>query len=96
MYIPQYEGLEFESILKFLKDYEEVFQYLPMHKEILKLPKQFLVNLSYSLLGDQFANWVKDRINQRNQKLAVERNLMIDMDPEIARAFQNSTSISSK
>jgi hypothetical protein len=39
---------------------------------------------------------VKDRINQRNQKLAVERNLMIDMDPEIARAFQNSTSISSK
>jgi DNA/RNA endonuclease G (NUC1) len=54
------------------------------------------VNLAYSILGEQFANWVKERINERNSKLTIERNLNIEMDPEIARAFMLSTSVSCK
>ena len=36
---PQYEGLEIESILKFLADFEECFKFLPIDKEIKRLPK---------------------------------------------------------
>ena len=96
LYIPQYEGLEIEQILKFIADYEECFKFLPFEKEIKRLPKQFIVNLAYSILGEQFANWVKERINERNSKLTIERNLNIEMDPEIARAFMLSTSVSCK
>ena len=44
--------------------------YLPeKDKEILKLPKQFLVNVIYTIVGDGFADWIKDRIVARNEKI---------------------------
>ena len=87
LYIPQYEGLEIESIMKFLADFEEIYKFLPVDKEIKRLPKQFIVNVAYSTLGQQFSKWVKERINERNSKLTIEKNLNIEMDPDIARAF---------
>ena len=35
-------------------------------------------------------------ILERNQKVAVEKNIMVDVDPQIAKIFQQSTSISRK
>ena len=87
LYIPQYEGLEIESIMKFLADFEEIYKFLPIDKEIKRLPKQFIVNIAYSIIGQQFSKWVKERINERNSKLTIEKNLNIEMDPDIARAF---------
>jgi len=42
---------------------------LPCEKEIVKLPKQFLINVIYTIVGDDFATWVKNRINERNAKV---------------------------
>ena len=47
-------------------------------------------------MGDEFRDWVAGKIRERNDKLAEKHDLMIDMDPAIARAFQNSSMISSK
>ena len=47
-------------------------------------------------MGDEFREWVAGKIRERNDKLAEKHDLMIDMDPAIARAFQNSSMISSK
>ena len=58
------------------------------------MPKQFIVNVLYTSLGDTFSNWVKDRIVERNEKVVKEKNLMIDMDPAVANAFANSTAVS--
>ena len=60
---------------------------LPIEKEIEKLPKQWLINVIYTIVGDQFAQWVKDRIEERNQRMLQDRGLVIEMDQDVQRAF---------
>ena len=62
----------------------------------MKLPKQFIVNVIYTVIGDSFADWVKERVVARNIKIVKVQNLAIDMDPEVYAAFTNSTAVSSK
>ena len=50
----------------------------------------------YSLIQDDFSNWVRKHIDIRNKKVTVANNLLIDMDPDIAAAFGASTAVSSK
>jgi len=60
---------------------------LPCEKEIVKLPKQFLINVIYTIVGEDFSNWVKAKINERNAKITTEKNMIINVDPAIALAF---------
>jgi len=39
---------------------------------------------------------VKQQIENRNRKVAVEKNLLIEMDPEVAEIYAASTAVSSK
>ena len=71
-------------------------QYLPDEKDIHRLPRQWLVNLVYTLVGDSFGSWVTQHIKTRNDKLAEKQDLLIDLDPAIAAAFGSSLNISSK
>ena len=95
--IPQYEGLA-------MKDMDEqvfqlhpiIFDYLPDQVEIHKTPKQWICNVSASVLGDVFVNWVKDQIEARNAKVTKQKDLLIAMDPDVAAAFQQSTAVSCK
>ena len=50
----------------------------------------------YSIVGDDFRKWVSKSVKVRNDEVADRRDLMIELDPEIAAAFGNSTNISSK
>ena len=52
--------------------------------------------MTYTLAGEPFSAWVKEEIANRNEELAKKQNLLIDMDPEIAKAFHNSVNISSR
>ena len=53
-------------------------------------------NVVYTLAKDEFTNWVQERINERNEKLKADKDMVIDMDPEIARIFHASTAVSGK
>ena len=46
-----------------------VFRYLPIEKEIHKLPRSYLANVIYTVKGVHFENWVNDRVKQRNDKI---------------------------
>ena len=70
--------------------------YLPDPQDRLRLPRQWVINLFNSVIGKPFARFVNDIIQKRNETLADKNNLMIEMDPEIAHIFSQSTSISSK
>ena len=96
MFCPQYDGLSLADILNQAKQYPITFEYLPEEAELKRLPRQWVINLVYTLVEDLFAAWVNERVEQRNRKLAEENDLLIDFDPEIARAFHASTAISSK
>ena len=92
----RYKGLFLKNIGEFLQNYPEVVNYLPIEKERFKLPKQWIVNITYTIAGEQFAEWVKNAIEERNNKVTVEKDMMINMDPDIHQAFRASTHVSCK
>ena len=51
------------------------------------MPRQWIINLAYTLIDRPFADWAQERIQARNQKLMDEQDLAIDIDPEILRCF---------
>ena len=59
-----------------------------------KLPRQYIANIIYTIVGKPFTDWIDARVNERHEKRAMENNLNIQMDPEIARIFQQSTAVS--
>jgi hypothetical protein len=62
--------------------------------EIPRLPKEFLANVAFTVVGKPFGTWVKQQIEDRNQRLTIDKQLNIELDPELAAAFNSSTAIS--
>ena len=54
------------------------------------------MNVTYTIAGDAFATWVKANIEERNAKVTKEKDLMINMDEDVAAAFNASTHVSCK
>ena len=97
MGVPLYEGLSTNDILRFADDNEEVQACLPLEpREIDKLLRQYVINVVYTIIGEPFRLWVESVMTARDEKVARERSLGIELDPEILRVFRNSTAISSK
>ena len=95
--IPYFEGLSIDEILEFAADAGngDALRALPEpRKEIEKLPREYLGNVVYTIVGTPFQHWVNKRITDRNEKVIKDQNLAIQMDPEIAQLFKNSTSVS--
>jgi hypothetical protein len=44
----------------------EVMQYLPEEKDLYLLPRDYLINVIHSIIGDPFREWVKIRVEKRN------------------------------
>ena len=96
LHVPQYENLNIVCILEQARKTDRVNFYLPEDRDMHKVPRQWLINIVYTIIGNPFSEWVKSEIVKRNTDLAKKQNLLIEMDPEIARAFQSSVNISSK
>ena len=97
MHIPLFEGLSSKNLLEFGMQYPKVRQALPLEeREIDKLLRKYVGNLIYTLVGEPFRVWVESVIQERNKKLCEDRNLNIEMDPEVYKVFMESTSVSSK
>jgi len=47
-------------------------------------------------MKEPFKNWVGERVKIRNDTIAENRNLIIELDPEVAEAFKKSLNVSSK
>ena len=61
-----------------------------------RLPRQWIINVIYALVGDPFRLWVSQQVKERNDHVAEQNDLMIELDPQIAAAFKGSLNISSK
>ena len=95
--IPQYDGLSIKDISNFLEEgHRHVFQYMPDAQEIHKVPKQWIANVANSILKNIFSDWVKAQVESRNETVRSKKNMMIQMDPEIAAAFAASSKVSRK
>ena len=53
--VPHFEGLTFDTMLSNAKKHPGFINYLPSEeKEINKLPRTYLANLIYTIVGDRF------------------------------------------
>jgi len=72
--VPYYDGLSIEKMLEFAKGIDAVMKALPdLEREILRLPREYIANVIYTLVGEKFKEWVTARIEARNSYLA-EKN----------------------
>jgi hypothetical protein len=62
----------------------------------VKLPRQWVINVMYSYIGDPFAEFVIFRTQERNQKIYVKKDLSVAIDPDVLAAFNKSTLVSSE
>ena len=58
------------------------------------MPRQYIINVVYTLCGEDFEKWVNKTIKKRTDELIKNRNKQIEMDPTIAAIFKQSTSVS--
>ena len=93
--VPQYENLSMAKILDFLAQFEAMHLHLPSERhELVKLPRAWVINVGASVVGQPFVDWCSERIVTRNREMAKERNLLIQMDPQLAQAFERSMAVS--
>ena len=89
IHVPQYEGLGIKEIRQFLDDdHPEVYEYLPeANLELPKTPKQWVVNVVATVLGDDFTDWVQLKVKAWHEKVMEQKDLAIVMDPKMAAIF---------
>ena len=47
--------------------------------------------MAATVIGKPFLDWIKQKIQERNAAKAQKQGQLIQMDPALANAFQNST-----
>ena len=65
-------------------------------REVEKLPRSYVANVIYTIVGDKFKAWVEKAILERTQKNIEDQDMAIEMDPEVLQAFKASTHVSGK
>ena len=73
--------LTVDKITTWISDKPACHPYYPIWKEMAKLPKQWVVNVAYTTLGNPFKEWIKQAIEDRNEKVTIKKDLNINMDP---------------
>ena len=94
--VPQYEGLSIADIYEWARDKPGVLSSLPPEKETSKMSRAYIANVIYTKVGEPFKDWVNAQVDARNEKVAIEGDNVISMDPRIAEIFLNSSAISGK
>ena len=88
LYVPQFEHLAIKDMMEYCGSIPKVMKAFPIEtKEIKKFPRQYIANVIYTLVGSPFEQWVNKRIKDRHRKIAEEKDLNIELDPEIAALF---------
>ena len=64
--MPQYDELTLDEILDFGLSYKLVEDALPIIREIRKMPREYICNVIYTLVGDEFKEWMMKRVKERN------------------------------
>ena len=64
-------------------------------REREKLPRSYLANIIYTLVGDPFKQWVETKVNERHEKRKKQEDAIM-LDPEIAAIFNASAATSGK
>ena len=96
LHVPQYKNLSLEKIMDFANSRPGLDRYLPDGPDLLKIPKQWIVDVCAAVIGPPFKEWVAEQVEERNAAMAEKKEIMITMDPAMAAKFNASTHVSRK
>ena len=96
MNVPYYENLTLDKMWQFAADHPEVNRYLPADEDKDELPRSWVVNILFTVLGNKFAKWINKQMEARNKQRLKDQNKEAVMLPKFAASFRTSTDISSK
>ena len=96
IYVPYYDTLTIELISAEALKFPEIAPYWPHERDLPRINRSWLCNMINTVVGARFSMWVSETIKDRNEKLSVDRNMDLKLDPEVANIFSKSTSVSSK
>ena len=65
--VPQYEGLDIKEFFTEAAKYPVTADYFPDADDLRRLPRQWVINCTYTLVGRPFADWVQERMEARNE-----------------------------
>ena len=94
--MPQYDNLTLDHILDFGLGFPAVVKCLPPLREIRKMPRQYICNVIYTLVGEPFATWVSERCKDRNQRFQESKGLEVKLQTRVAEALAASTAVNRK
>ena len=86
--VPFYENLTVEIITNEALKYPELEPYWPHERDLPRVSRSWLCNTIYSVVGPRFQGWVTESVKDRNEKLSVDRNMDLKLDPEVANLFR--------
>ena len=74
-YAPHIEGLTLAEILTFIRQHPIILEYLPEEEELTRPGREFICNVAYTIEPDDFTAFVREKEQQRRQKLDnIQRN----------------------
>ena len=94
--VPQIEGLTVEDMLELAKASQNALKHIPDERDWDGLNRKWLADILYTVEKAKFEKTIKDAVKARKDRLEDKNNMLVDMRPEFAQAFQNSMSFSRK
>jgi hypothetical protein len=94
--VPQIEGLTVENMLELAKTSQNALRHIPDERDWDGLSRKWLADILFTVEKAKFERAIKDAVKARKDRLEVKNDMLVDMRPEFAQAFQNSMSFSCK
>ena len=95
--VPHYENLSIEKIKAFTTTKQfNIDSHLPDAIALHKVSREWICNVIATVMGTVFTDWVKEKIDERNEEVKDKGDMNIELDPDVAEAFKNSTAVSCK
>ena len=92
--VPQIEGLTVEDMLTLAKTSQNALHHIPDERDWEGLSRKWVADILYTVEKAKFEKIIKDAVKARKDRLELKNDMLVDMRPEFAQAFQNSMSFS--
>jgi hypothetical protein len=94
--VPQIEGLTVEDMLDLAKTSNNTLKHLPDERDWEGINRKWLADILFTIEKGKFEKAIKDAVKSRKERLEEKNNLLVEMRPEFAAAFNNCMNFSCK
>jgi hypothetical protein len=94
--VPQIEGLTVEDMLDLAKTSNNALKHLPDERDWEGINRKWLADILFTIEKAKFEKAIKDAVKSRKERLEEKHNMLVEMRPEFAAAFNNCMNFSCK